>query len=226
MANTQISSKRLQISKTNLTIVIVVSVACFVSIFALTASKSLLSQRSYQAKVIAQKETAKTTLKANLKARDQLVAQYRLFVANPTNIIGGNTVGTGDRDGDNAKIILDALPSKYDYPALATSLEKLLQSKNLSITNISGTDDEVNQAIAAKGTGLVPAAVDMPFQIGFDGSSQSTQDFFGVVQNSIRPIQVQTVSISGNDAKLSTTIIAKTYYQPEKNLNIKTEVVR
>ncbi|MDB5170244.1 MAG: hypothetical protein JWN82_640 [Candidatus Saccharibacteria bacterium] len=224
MAKVELSSKRLQISKANLYMVTVVSIACFVSIFALTASKALLSQRGYQAKVISQKVTAKTQLQANLKARDQLVSQYKLFVGSGTNIIGGSSTGTGDRDGDSAKIILDALPSKYDYPALATSLEKLMTASGLSIGSITGTDDELNQS--GTGNSGTPTLVDMPFVIVFDGQSANTQDFLSVLQRSIRPMQVQQITITGSDAKLSTSITAKTYYQPEKSLTIKKEVVQ
>lgn len=224
MAKVEISSKRLQISKANLFIVTMVSIACFVTIFSLTASKSLLSQRSYQAKVISKKEVAKKQLQANLKARDQLVTQYKIFASNSSNIIGGNSTGTGDRDGDNAKIILDALPSKYDYPALATSLEKLMSTGGLTITNISGTDDEVNQSGLASSN--APTAIDMPFIVAFDGAAQSTQDFLAALHSSIRPMHVQQITITGNDTKLSTNITAKTYFQPEKNLKIKSEVVK
>lgn len=222
MAKIELSSKRLQISKANLYIVTIVSIACFISIFALTASKTLLSQRSYQAKVIDQKVKAKKQLQANLSARDTLVSQYKSFVGTDSNIIGGSTVGNSDRDGDNAKIVLDALPSKYDYPALATSLEKLMTSSGLTITNIGGTDDELNQS-GASGTST---PVEVPFTISFDGKPQNTKDFLSVLQRSIRPIQVQQITITGNDTKLSTNIVAKTYYQPEKVLTIKKEVVQ
>lgn len=222
MAKIELSSKRLQISKANLFIVTVVSIACFISIFALTASKTLLSQRSYQAKVIDQKVKAKKQLQANLSARDTLVSQYKSFVGTDSNIIGGSTVGNSDRDGDNAKIVLDALPSKYDYPALATSLEKLMTTSGLTITNIGGTDDELNQS-GASGTAT---PVEVPFTISFDGKPQNTKDFLSVLQRSIRPIQVQQITITGNDTKLSTNITAKTYYQPEKVLTIKKEVVQ
>lgn len=223
MAKIELSSKRLQISKANLYIVTVVSIACFISIFALTASKTLLGQRSYQAKVISQKVDAKKQLQANLEARDKLVSQYKLFVGSSTNAIGGVTDGNSDRDGDNAKIILDALPSKYDYPALATSLEKILSTSGLNITDISGTDDEINQNASSSNT---PTPIDMPFTISFEGQPQNSKDFLGVLQRSIRPIKIQQITITGNDAKISTNIVAKTYYQPEKNLSIKSEVVR
>ena len=216
-----VSPKRLKIDKANVMIVTVVAIACFVTVFALTVSKTLWSQRGYQAKVIGIKEDTKTQLQANLKARDQLVAQYKLFVSTPTNVIGGNSEGTGERDGDNARIALGALPSKYDYPALATSLEKLMTTNGVTITNISGTDDELNQAGA---TSAQP--VDMPFVISFDGTPDDVQKFLTAMQRSIRPIQALQMTITGNDAKLSVTITAKTYYQPEKKLDIRSEVVK
>lgn len=223
MAKIELSSKRLQISKANLYIVSVVAIACFVSIFALTASKALLSQRSYQAKVIAQKETAKKQLQSNLDARDQLVAQYKGFVSTGTNVIGGSNDGQGDRDGDNAKIVLDALPSVYDYPALTASIEKLLTDNGLTIVSIGGTDDEVNQSNVSSGT---PTPVEMPFTVSFSGKQENIKEFLSVLQRSIRPIHVQQSTISGNDAQLTVSLTAKTYYQPEKNLTIRKEVVK
>ena len=68
--------------------------------------------------------------------------------------------------------------------------------------------------------------VEVPFTISFDGKPQNTKDFLSVLQRSIRPIQVQQITITGNDTKLSTNITAKTYYQPEKVLTIKKEVVQ
>lgn len=222
MPKLELSSKRIQLDKANVMIVTVVAIACFVTVFSLVASKSFLSQLSYQNKVISKKEDAKKELAASIQARDKLVSQYKLFVGSETNIIGGAASGTTDRDGDNAKIVLDALPSKYDYPALATSLEKLMTASGLTISNIGGTDDEVAQA-AAKAT---PSAVDVPFTLSFSGSSQSTQDFLGVMQRSIRPIQVQQITFSGNDSKLTTAITAKTYYQPEKTFKVNKQVVK
>ncbi len=215
------ATKRQLIGKANYTIVLIVSIACFVTIFSLVASKSLLSQRSYQAKVISKKETAKKQLQANIKSRDQLVAQYKLFVGSTNNVIGGLSAGTGDRDGDNAKITLDALPSKYDYPALATSLDKLVKSNNLTIASISGTDDELNQAAASNS-----GPVEMPFIVSYGGSALNSQNLLTTLQRSIRPIVVQKMTISGDQTNLNTTINAKTYYQPETALSIKNEVVK
>jgi hypothetical protein len=222
MAQLNASVKHLQIDKANVTMVTIIAVACFLTVFYLVASRAIWQQMSYQSKVISQKTTARNTLVSNLKARDQLVSQYNAFENTTTNVIGGSPTGTGDKDGDNAKIILDALPSKYDFPAVATSLEKLLTSNSLTIDSISGSDDEIAQSGS---TATTPQPVPMPFQMSFSGNTDQTSALFAALQNSIRPIQVQTVTISGSDAKVTTTLTAQTYYQPEKNLNIKSEVV-
>jgi Tfp pilus assembly protein PilO len=217
------SLKRIEINSANVVIVVTVSVAVFLTIFALVASRSLVSQMAYQSRVIKAKSLARETLKSNLTARDQLVSQYQAFVGTTTNVINGSSTGTGDRDGDNAKIILDALPSKYDYPAVAASLEKLVEQNGLLITSITGTDDEVAQSTTDVSA---PQPVEMPFQVSVEGAMKSTAKFFDALQRSIRPIKVQTVTITGNDAKITTTVSASTYFQPEKNLNIRQEVVK
>lgn len=219
-----LSSKRVQIDKANVNIVIAVSVAAFVLVFSLIASKSLLAQRSYQAKVIAKKEVANKQLLDNLKAADSLVSSYKQFVSTPNNVIGGNPVGQGDRDGDNAKIVLDALPSKYDFPALATSLEKILTDQNYKITGITGTDDELNQSALKQSS--TPVTVEIPFSVAVSGNYASMQNLLQVFERSIRPFKIQTLSFSGKDQELNATVTALTYYQPEKTLNIRTEVVK
>ena len=125
MANTRQSAKHLQINKANSNMVIIIAVAAFVVVFSLVASRALLEKSSYQRRVIAAKQKASNQLKANVEASKSLQASYKTFVSNPNNIIGGNPSGSGDNDGDNAKITLDALPSQYDFPALTSSLEKI-----------------------------------------------------------------------------------------------------
>ena len=142
MANNPLSSKRLQIDKANASMVAFLAVAAFIAVFSLVASKALLSQRSYQSRVIAEKKKALTQLKTNNQAATELVAAYKSFVAAPENIIAGSASGSGDRDGDNAKIVLDALPSKYDFPALVTSIEKILKAN----TSLSLTWSEIKHA--------------------------------------------------------------------------------
>ncbi len=223
MARTTSLTKRSLISKANSTIVTATAVSAFVLIFSLIASKALFSQMAYQNRVIDAKKEAVAQLKENLEARDSLVTSYKSFVDRPQNLLGGDPSGSGPQDGDNAKIVLDALPSVYDFPALATSLEKLITSQNLQITGITGTDQELEQQAAADAT---PQPVPMPFQIQVTGSYDSIQNLVKLFNSSVRPFQTQTMSLGGNQSNMTLTLSAQTYYQPEKTFKINTEVVK
>lgn len=204
--------------------VIATTAAAFVLVFAIVAGRALVSQMAYQNRVISAKKSALSQLRADLEARDSLQESYRNFVAENPNVLAGNPDGTGDKDGDNAKIVLDALPSKYDFPALTTSLEKLIISQNLQIMGIGGTDQEAAEAI--KEATPTPEAVAMPFQLQVGGSYQSIQSFVDVMLRSIRPFEIMTVEFSGDESSMVANITAQTYYQPEKSLKIKNEVVK
>lgn len=225
MPQTSGSMKRLAISKASAQIVAVAGVAGFITMFSLVASQALWSQNSYLSRVIDKKSAADKQLQANLKASDSLVSAYQQFVSQPTNAIGGSSQGTGQNDGDNGKIVLDALPSSYDFPALTSSIQKILTDRNLNVTSITGTDDQVAQQTAASSP--TPQPVPMSFSFVVSGANyNSVQDVINALGNSIRPIQIDSMAISGGNTNMQLTVMAHTFYQPPKSVNIKSEVVR
>jgi len=241
-----VSTKRIQIDRANSTIVIAVGVVAFVVAFSLIASKSLIARQSYQNKVITAREEARDQLQANIDAISDLKVKYATFVSRQENIINGSSAGAGERDGDNARIILDALPSKYDFPALASSLEKILVDRNYSIQAISGTDDEATQnsgqAAASPAPNAAPVpqvadstltqqeigtSVEMPFEMSADGSYKGMIELLTVFKNSIRPLYIKSLTLAADDDnKVRVNIKGKSYYQPERTLNITEEVVQ
>ncbi|HVC36680.1 MAG TPA: hypothetical protein VNE40_04560 [Candidatus Dormibacteraeota bacterium] len=225
MAKVVISKKRLAIDKANTQMVIVLAVASFLTVFSLVAGRALLSQSTYQSRVIAAKQKAVNQLKINVNTVGQLVNSYDSFVSTPSNIIGGSTNGTGSNDGDNAKIVLDALPSQYDFPALTSSLEKILTDHNFKIDSISGTDDELAQQ--NNQTSSNPQPIPIPFNFSISQANYSSvQDLISLLQRSIRPIQIDTLTLSGGQNSMQLSVSAHTYYQPEKDLKIKTQVIK
>jgi hypothetical protein len=232
---TTIPSKRALIDKSNSNIVAITAVAAFVIVFCLLSSKALVSQELYQGRVINKKKTALSQLKTDLSASKNLVSSYTTFINNtehgvcdpastPTNIICGDPVGTGAQDGDNAKIILDALPSQYDFPALATSLGDMITSVGLNITSITGTDDEIAQQ-ATKPSG-VPKPVPIPFQMVVEGNYAQAEALIVEFEHSIRPFQIQTIDLTGDQSDMTATISAQTYYQPGKTLSVTQETIK
>jgi Tfp pilus assembly protein PilO len=227
MANTNVmpSTKRALIDKANARTVIYVSVAAAVLVFSVVATKTLISQAGYQGRVISAKRVAVNQLKSDITATTQLKSAYIAFTNTPQNVIGGDPDGTGAQDGNNAKIVLDALPSSYDFPGLATSLEGLLTAQSgITINNITGTDNEIAQGSDQSSSDPQPTSI--PFSVSVSGDYSSLQGVINTFENSIRPIQILTLQLSGSDPNLSMTITAQTYYQPAKSLNITQKVVR
>ena len=218
----KVSTKRIQIDKSMASMVVIVAAASFVTVFSLIASKALLSQRAYQSRVISGKEKAKQQLVQNIDSVQKLRTQYRAFVETSENVLGGNPAGKGDRDGDNARIVLDALPSKYDFPALATSLEKLVAG--FKTDGITGTDDEINQS-SQKGS-ATPTPLEVPFQLGVTTNYQAAIGFLATLEKSIRPVNVKTLSISATGGQINLSVSANTYYQPSKTLNVTTKEIK
>lgn len=219
-----LSTKRALLDKTNSTVVVIVSVATFVTVFSLVAIKSLMSQASYQNRVITAKREARDQLNADIAAVKQLKPSYQAFVGAQTNIIGGNATGVGAQDGDNAKIVLDALPSKYDFPALTTNLDSLVTSQGAQLTSINGTDDEVAQSSNTQSTS--PTPVPMPFELTVTSDYGKIQQTVGAFERSIRPIQIQSLTLTGSNGTITLNVTAQTYYQPAKSLNISKKVVK
>lgn len=224
MAAIKLSMKRVQINKANSSMVLTIAAAAFVVVFSLVASRALLNKRAYQGKVISAKVKAVNQLEANITAANTLVTSYKAFVGTSENVIGGNPNGTGDRDGDNAKITLDALPSQYDFPALASSLEKILLTNNYKIDSISGTDDELAQQSKQQDPILAP--IPMPFTVGATTSISGARDLLTTFERSIRPIRVESLQATGSNSDLNLTVTASTYYQPQKTVDIKMEVIK
>lgn len=225
MANSQPSTKRIAIDKTNGRMVVIVAVASFITVFCLMASKTIFSTNLYQAKLTTKQEIALKQLKANLSAYDNLLSSYNDFIDQSTNVINGSKAGTGDNDGDNAKIILDALPYQYNFPAVASSVEKIVGDLGMKISSITGTDDQVNQQ--ANISSPTPAAVPIPFTFSVNNADYaSVSKLITKLQHSIRPIQIDQLTLSGSNNDMTLTINAHTYYQPAKTVNITQETLK
>lgn len=226
MASTskQQSIKKLKIDKANSTIIAITAVAAFLVVFSLFASKTLISQMSYQNRVLSAKHAAVEQLKTNIGAISNLTASYKAFISTPQNMIGGNPSGSGPQDGNNALLTLDALPGQYDFPGLVSSLQKMLSNQGYTVTSIAGTDAQLTQG--GNQSSGDPTPQQIPFSISVEGPYSSIQTLINTMQASIRPMVIQTVDLSGQDSDMTADITAYTYYQPQKIFTIGSEIVK
>jgi hypothetical protein len=224
MADKKVSVKHLQIDKSQSTMLLVIAGAVVVVVFCLFATKALVSKGIYQRRALHARQQVAKTLKSNYDSANTLFSQYTVFANDTTNVLGGSSTGNGNLDGDNPRIILDSLPSKYDAPALATSVEKVLTGKNITIESIKVIDDP-----ATNSDQPVASPKPMPITFSFSGtgtffsSMQLMQDF----ERSIRPFDANSVEIEGTDNALRLTVGMTTYFQPAKSLDLTpTKVVK
>lgn len=227
---TQITTKKIKLDKAQATTAGTIAAASFVIVFCLFAIKGLVSQYQYQSRVTSAQQTTVNQLNGDTTAATQLISSYKTFVNKSPNIIGGSTTGTGAQSGNNAKIILDALPSSYDFPALVTSIGNILSSDGVTVKSIGGTDTSATVAtgvpVVGKAIAPISGAVPIPFTVSVTGSYASIQTLINSFQNSVRPISIQTVNLTGTDSNLTADIAAVTYYKNGTGLSLTKETIK
>lgn len=213
------SQKQQLIDKANARIVISVSIAVFIVVFCLFAVRALISQGLYHNRVIGEKRDALSQLERNSASLSELEETYISFTTEPINVIGGNPEGDGPQDGNNATIVLDALPAEYDFPALSSSIEKLLVEGGYPIQSLNGEDQ-----LGADGGGSGPSPIS--YTVGTETSLDGARTLLDTLERSIRPFYIQSLTLEGSNQTLSVTLQLETFYQPGTGLEVTEKVVK
>lgn len=216
--NQRKSIKHAIIDKTNKNMLIAVAVATFVFMFSLFAAKALISQSLYHGRIISEKESALDQLKENKASLEELEKSFTAFKSEPVNILGGSSTGEGPLDGDNAVIVLAALPSGYDYPALSSSFEKILRNGGYDIGSIGGTEDSslASNNIASG----IATPIEIPYSFTVSSNSAGTSRLLDTLESSIRPMYVDSLRIQIGENILQSTINLHTYFTQPKTFQL------
>ncbi|MGH7157366.1 MAG: hypothetical protein ACREGG_04640 [Candidatus Saccharimonadales bacterium] len=227
MANLRESVKHFEIQKARSQTTAVVAIAVAVTIFSLVSTKSLLSQGAYQRRVINTKHTADAQLEANVNNAKNLVTQYNQVFegASSTNFIGGQNDKSSSAippNGDNARIVLDALPSTYDYPALITSVNKMVNNDGVTEAGISGDDQSATQSSDPVAN---PQPVPMQLTVSGQASYANVQQLINDFERSIRPFDITSLELTGSESSMNFNMTLTTYFQPPKSLDYTTKEI-
>lgn len=210
----------IKLNKAQSSVMTNLAIAMFLVVFGLVASKKLLGLYVYQNRVISTQKTSIANIVNDQKVASNVVVAYKNFVSQQINIIGGTSTGTGSTSGNNAKIILDALPQTYDFPATISSVQALLTVPGIIVNSLTGTD---SSTVVTQSAQPVP----IPLSFSVSGSYASVQSLLSVLNRSVTPIDILSVDISGTDAYLTASITAQTYYyNPPSGIIISTEAVQ
>lgn len=223
-----LSTKSIQINKNQSSILMAIIIGTIVTVFCLTSAKALLNQAMYQRRVINARNDSAKQLNQDITNAKSLSDKYKtVFLgSNGQNVIGGVTTISASpqpSDGDNGKIVLDALPTAYDFPALLSSMSSLLNVDGVGAQAISGSDQSVTVDSS-------PTYNPQPANIDFNLSGATTysgaKKLLNDLERSIRPFDVTHLTLSGNESNLIVTMNLTTYYQPAKTLSIPSKEIK
>lgn len=223
------SNKRIQISQAQSRMMLIVSVATVVTVFCLVSSKTLLSQAAYQKRLVGAREASVKQLQANKVASLTLIDQYNTVfqsASSAKNIIGGNfdTSSTAvPPNQDNARIVLNALPTTYDFAGLISSVAKILSNNVITNPNITGIDES---ATATTSASPKPQPVEIKLTIGGEGTYDNIQKVVKDLERSVRPFDLRTLELNGTNSTMTFSAQLSTYYQPAKTLDTTTKKVQ
>lgn len=207
-------------------LITIVGVAAIISVFCLASTKVLLSQAAYKRHIIAARREAVKVLNDNLAKSEALKAQYQIFEGtSPKNIIGGRNTTDQDvnpPDGNNSRIVLNALPSSYDFPALISSLAKIMTNNGITNPSIGGTDQSDTVDAASSTT---PSPVTITLTISGTGTYSQIQSVIKDLERSIRPFDLTNLKLQGSESSMSFSANLNTYFQPAKTLKITDKAV-
>ncbi len=200
-----------------------VAVAAIAVSICLVTAQFLYQKLSYNNKIITAKTEANDTLKKNIIAAEQLKKEISTLEVNQ-DLTAARKVPTDS----NTKVILDALPSKEDKAALATSLQQaILARTNVTIKSI----DLFTNSVAAteldtqSATATSPDVVSIVFTFEIEGSYDQIQSTIVDIERTILPIKLTSLTLKGNNERMTATFSAETYYQPVKTIQQKKETL-
>ena len=224
----KLSTKRLQIDQSKSKLLATVAVATVLTVFFLVSTKLLLSQASHQKRLIDTRRDAVKQLQENVESANSLIEYYDTVFegSSPTNIIGGSRDPSPNSippNGSNSRVVLNALPSSYDFPALITSVAKILRDNGIREPNITGTDESDTLTGDSNSS---PTPKEVKLIVSGANSYPAIQRLIKDFERSIRPFDVTNMQLRGSESQMFVTLNATTYFQPAKSLTIEQKEVK
>ena len=145
----QITTRRSLVNKGNRAMFISVIMASVVLSASIVLFRSFSSQRAYNSRVISGKKSASDNLKKNEAAAKKLSDGFIELEKNPLA---------------NSKLALNALPTKYDFPAVAASIEKIILDGGYKLESFRGADNTATEADSSS-----PTPKEISFQVEISG---------------------------------------------------------
>lgn len=215
--------KRQQIDSSKRTMFMAVAAVALVSGVALVVSFFLVQQIIFHGKIVEAKQETIDTIKSNIAVIDELKDNVRVLDTNEAL----NSVRSSE--GSTAlQVILDALPSESNADALGASLQirfagevSGLKVDSLVVTASDGEDSLVSGDSEGGGS-----SSSIGFMMSVSGSADMLKEFLARLERSIRVFELSSIDMRTSSDGLSMNIIGQAYYEPGRNIELGTKVVK
>ena len=219
--------KRTQISKANKVMFIWIAAASALVSFALVTSFFLGQKLIFNEKVLFEKNKTVSILNANNGAVEELATNIRALDADEALALA-----KANENDQAIRVILDALPSDANSPALGASLQiKLLAGipgltlESLQVNPVVGVESLTAGAVEdASATGA--SGNEITFRFSISGSEDTLRTALKNLERSIRTIDITSLVIESQGDVQLMTVAGRAFYEPAKNVVLYDKVVK
>ncbi len=223
--------KRQQIAKANRMMFMWVAGVSAVVGIAAVGSVFLFQKAVFNEKVLAAKSETVSTLRDNNKAISELEDKIREMNTNQAL-----TDSMAPNQTQPIRVVLDALPSDANSPALGASLqEKFLNDpalliESLVVESVDGVEtqsaDDVEDADASASEGAQTYEIPFSFSVSADLSNvNALRDVLQKLERSIRAVHITTLKLEAQPSRLLLSVEGKAFYHPAKTVDLKEKPV-
>lgn len=210
--------KRQQIASANKMIFVWVIIASVVVSLCGVTMQFLVRQAIFNQKIINEKLKTQSTLSKNIENVAKLKQNIDALQAD-TNLaqVKANPEDT------NLKVVLDALPTTDDRTALGASLQQVILPKSgvntSDLTTVSANDSQAADP-SLTSPASTPEVPTSNFTFAATGDYVRIKSMLSDLERTIRPINVQKLSLQSVDGQVKATVDGVSYYLPSQTVQL------
>ncbi len=209
--------KRQQIEKAGKNMFLWVAGAAVILGMCAVLALSLFERIMYRQAVINEKSTTVSTLRKNIEVGESLKKEIRVLNTNSALLETPRL-----NDTEPVSVILDALPSTANSSALGASLQQNLLTGNgvsieaLTVNPIPGVENlDEGSGSSSEVSGVSGNYIEFSFTVSVTGGeANALQTMLRRLERSIRTINLTSVIVERQDAKITLKASGVAYYQP------------
>ena len=210
--------KRQEIDKARKQLFAWVAIASAAVVVCITVGINIFHQIQYQTKVNGELGKTEKTMKDNVTNSKKVIRSVDKLRTNEA------LASVNKPDGSNVfQVVLDGMPTSNDAVALSSSIQSkilepstgvTIESINVESTGAGDTGEATGGSASSSpsSNGSFPTAQPISFTVTMTGSFEQINNALKSIEKTIRPIDINSMSIQGTDSKLEVTLSCTTYY--------------